>query len=108
MSIKSIQNHGIFEQAINNTPLFSSGLYDRPDNQRQHQLFPHVQENLSSPASDDGDQSCRAPRAGERGAAVLHRLPQRIPTHVSQSDDEKEKGFPELMFMVVLHYYALR
>lgn len=58
------------------------GLPDRHHHQRQHQLLPHVQEDVSQPACDDGAEPRGPSRSRGLGPPVQHRLPQRLAAHV--------------------------
>lgn len=62
--------------------LSSTGLPDRHHHQRQHQLLPHVQEDVSEPPRYDGAEPRRSARTGGLRPSVQRRLPQRFTAHV--------------------------
>lgn len=60
----------------------STGLPDRRHHQRQHQLLPHVQEDVPAPPRHDGPEPRRPARPRGLRPAVQLRLPQRFTAHV--------------------------
>lgn len=75
-----LSNCTVYNLFLNN---LLPGLLHRSDYQRQHQLPPHVEAHVPTPAGYDGDQSRGAPRSRRFGAPVCGVLPQRLPAHVS-------------------------
>lgn len=62
---------------------FFPGLFHRSDHQWQHQLFPHVQEDVPSSSCDDGHQPCCPSWPRRLSSTVCWALPQRFAAHVS-------------------------
>lgn len=82
---------GFFFQTFRpfNGPYFCSsfkGLFHRPNHQRQHQLLPHVQEDVPAPSRDDGRQSRCSSRPRRLGATVCWILLECFAAHVSNTE----------------------
>lgn len=75
-------------------PSLHPGLSDRSHHQQQHQLFPHIQEDVPAQTSAHGHQPCCPPRARGLSPPVLRILSQCFPAHVSFSTPWLARGGP--------------